>query len=696
VPDDDGLGLVVPDDDDITDGGRDVETDGDEARPPRISAPWRWERLLVESAVIGGADRWQRRLEGLAGELRARIASLQDDDPDDPRTDRLTRQLDDLRALQAFAIPVVQEMAAWPDRASWGEWIAAFEPFARRVLRQPQRVLQVLASLRPMADVGPVALAEVRDVLAERLGSLYDPPSTPRYGQVFVAGLDEARGRTFRTVFVPGLAERMFPRIIREDPLLVDDLRARIGGLVEQHDRAALERLALRLAVGAATDRVCVSYPRLDTSGGRARVPSFYALELIRAVTGQVPDSTELQRDAAETSGAALAWPAPRDAANAIDDFEHDLSVLRALMDQGDVARGKAQYILQLNPHLRRSLISQHQRARSQWTSADGLVRAAGEVGAFLASERLHARPYSVSALQHYAACPYRFLLSAIYRLAPIEDAEALQRMDPITRGRLVHRVQADVFRALAVESLLPPRPEHRERVRVVLDRIIDRVASEFAEALAPAIARVWRDEIAAIRRDLYVWIEQVVHDADWEPWRFELAFGLADRREHDEHSLRDPVTIADRFKLRGSIDLVEKRRTGNSLRVTDYKTSRNRLQKAPVVGGGAILQPVLYSLAVEAATGLPAESARLWFCTTAGGFSQHAIAITDDARRRGREVLEIVDRAVELGIFPAAPAEKACAMCDFRRACGPNEERRTRRKSRELLGDLTALREMK
>ena len=91
-----------------------------------------------------------------------------------------------------------------------------------------------------------------------------------------------------------------------------------------------------------------------------------------------------------------------------------------------------------------------------------------------------------------------------------------------------------------------------------------------------------------------------------------------------------------------------------------------------------------------------PAESARLWFCTTAGGFSQHVIAITDDVRRRGIEVLEIVDRAVELGTFPAAPAEKACAMCDVRRACGPNEERRTRWKSRDLLGDLSALREMK
>jgi CRISPR/Cas system-associated exonuclease Cas4 (RecB family) len=108
------------------------------------------------------------------------------------------------------------------------------------------------------------------------------------------------------------------------------------------------------------------------------------------------------------------------------------------------------------------------------------------------------------------------------------------------------------------------------------------------------------------------------------------------------------------------------------------------------------VLQPVLYSLAVEAATGLRADAARLWFCTTAGGFSAHPVAITDAARHQGLEVLEIVDRAIELGVFPAAPCEKACSMCDFRRVCGPNEEWRAKRKSRELLGDLDALRGMK
>jgi len=694
IPEDEGMGLVIPMDDVELEEktARDRATD----RRHSFAAPWRWEHLIVDASVIGGLDRWERRLNGLAEEFRARIRGVEDEDPDDPRVDRLNRELDDLAHLQAFALPLIQEMSSWPAAVRWREWLALFDPFVRRAIRSPERVLQVLAGLHAMGEVGQVRLVEVRDVLAARLGSLDRPTPGSRYGKVFVAGIDEVRGRTFKVVFVPGLAERLFPRGIREDPLLLDDLRGHLAGLLQQNDRAANERLSLKLAVGAATSRVYVSFPRISGSDGRARVPSFYALELMRAVTGHVPDHRTLGDQAAETSSAALAWPAPIDPAVAIDDFEHDLSVLRSLMTQEPAATGRAQYMLQLNPHLRRSLTSLWNRTRGSWTFSDGIVRVTDGLRPFLATQRLGARPYSVSALQHYAACPYQFLLSAIYRLAPIEEPAPLQHMDPLTRGSLFHRVQADLFRALQRESLLPPAPAHRDRIVALLDRVIYDVAGEYAERLAPAIDRVWRDEIAAMTSDLHVWIGDVLNEGTWEPWRFEFAFGLPDQSGRDEHSLADPVTLDGRFILRGSIDLVERKKGTQALRVTDYKTGANRSAKDSVLGGGAMLQPVIYSLAVEAATGLRTEQARFWYCTSAGGFTEHPVAIGDRERRAGLEVLEIVDRAIELGTFPAAPRENACAMCDFRRVCGPDEERRVRGKARELLGDLTHLREQR
>ena len=90
-------------------------------------------------------------------------------------------------------------------------------------------MLRVLADLRPMGTVGPVPLTEVRDVLADRLRSLEVDPPANRYGRVFVGSPHQARGRSFKVVFVPGLAERLFPQKLREDPLLLDELRHRLA-----------------------------------------------------------------------------------------------------------------------------------------------------------------------------------------------------------------------------------------------------------------------------------------------------------------------------------------------------------------------------------------------------------------------------------------------------------------------------------
>ena len=221
---------------------------------------------------------------------------------------------------------------------------------------------------------------------------------------------------------------------------------------------------------------------------------------------------------------------------------------------------------------------------------------------------------------------------------------------------------------------------------------MLDRVAAEYAEMLAPAIDRVWRDEVDELRRDLGIWVQKTADEADWRPTYFEFSFGLNDEGR-DPRSLPDPILVGGRFVLRGSVDLIEHRADFDLLRITDHKTGKNRSNPDLVVGGGATLQPVLYSLAVEQGLGKKVFAGRLFYATTVGGFVEHEIPINDYTRGQGLQVLEIIDRAVETGFLPAAPAERACTWCDFRPVCGPREEERTRRKARERLADLEALR---
>jgi CRISPR/Cas system-associated exonuclease Cas4 (RecB family) len=666
-----------------------------------LHAPWHWDRLLVESAVIGGGERWARRLSGLAHQFRLRRAELQKEEPGSAALARVDRDLRDLEHLRRFALPVIDALARLPDRARWGEWIRALERLAPMVLRHPDHVLEVLAELRPMEGVGPVTLDEVQRVLTDRLTELHRDPPSRRYGAVFVGQPEQVRGATFRVVFVPGLAERLFPQKPRQDPLLLDDVRPRIGADLPTLDaRSAQERLRLRLAAGAAGERLYLSYPRMEVTESRPRVPSFYALDVDRAITGRVPDLGDLEDAAYRAAEARLAWPAPQDPTLAIDDTEHDLAVLGRYVQRPVTPemKGRARYLLDLNPALARALRARYARwSDKRWSAYDGLYKVTGAAREVLERHRLTARPYSVSGLQKFAVCPYQFLLSVIHRLEPREEIEALEKLDPLTKGRLFHRVQADFARAMKKARRLPVTAATLRDAWTLLDRTLDTVAAQYYEDLAPAIDRVWRDEIESMRADLRGWLQRVAEtDTDWVPAHAEFGFGFGPGEGRDPHSLPDPVRLGPGWLLHGIVDLIEAPAAHpgeGELRVTDHKTGKNRTEDRMIVGHGEVLQPVLYGLAIEAALARRIHSARLSFCTAVGNFSERQVRLDASERRHGLEVLAVIDRAIEQGTLLPAPRERACNWCDFREVCGPWEEKRSGKKDRKPLADLDYLR---
>ena len=357
---------------------------------------------------------------------------------------------------------------------------------------------------------------------------------------------------------------------------------------------------------------------------------------------------------------------------------------------------GRARYLIQLNEALRRSVTERWARWQPRWHPSDGLIRVTDATRAALDAQRLNRRPYSLTALQRFSACPYQFLLAAIYRLAPLEEPAPIQYLDPLTKGSLFHAVQTECLRTLQKNGQLPVDAARLPAARGALKWALATVTEEARDRLAPAIDRVWRDEIDAMTRDLERWLEQLADDGrTWVPERFEFAFGLPPDGQRDTTSTGEPARVDGRFLLRGAIDLVERKPRTKIVRVTDHKTGRNRTTRATIVDGGRVLQPVLYGLALESLTGDRVEEGRLSYCTTAGQFSQHAIPLDVLTRRRGLEVLEIIDRAIEHGTLAARPAAEACALCDFRPVCGPDEERRTRRKPAGLMDDLDALRRL-
>ncbi len=674
--------------------GADLETNESPVIDGTLRAPFGWEKLLIDAAVIGGKERWSRRLRGLEAEYRIQLDELAGED--DSRHEHLEKQLERLKHLQGFALPVIEFLDSLPRSARWGDWLEALERLAEMALRQPQSVLSVLNELQPMDAVGPVGLNEVRQVLTERLRFLRREPPERRYGRVFVGAISEVSARSFEIVFLPGLAEGIFPRRAFEDPLLLDEYRANLDpALSTQNKRVRRERLLLYGAAAAARSRLCVSYPRMDVVQGRARVPSFYALEVLRAAQGRLPALRELEKGAAEASQGWLGWPAPKNSSDAIDDTEHDLALLEQLIRKPPKeVKGHARYLLSANANLARSLRTRRDRWKKAWSSADGIVDPDKSTLRVLATQRLNVRSYSPSALQHFAACPYRFLLYAIHRLQEREEALAIEKLDPLTRGGIFHAVQFQTFSELERAGLLPIKEEDLPKVLDVADRVLDRAAAKYEEDLAPAIPQIWKTEMEDLRTDLRGWIRQLVSvHAEWRPIHFEYAFGLPLGGERDPKSSPDEAVILDGLRLRGSIDLIERHQTRDVLRVTDHKTGKVPAQLPVSVGGGEVLQPLLYGLAVEKLFGQKVESGVLFYCTRRGSYTPAPVPLNEADRARISHVIKEIDAAVEKGFLPAAPKKDACTLCDYRMVCGPYEERRVKLKPQERLDALQQLR---
>lgn len=621
--------------------GPDEEVAAEPAPEADRPTPRRWEQYLVDAAVIGGRDRWERRLRGLEAEWLLNAEA---------NAERLTQ----LRNLREFALPLVDALAALPRAAVWKDWLAALGALARRALRGPEAVLAALAEFEPMGDVGPATLEEVVEVLGDRLRFLRNEPAARRWGRVFVGSIDEARGREFGVVFLPGLAEGLFPQRLSEDPLLLDEFRR----VVDEHlplrpDRVHDERQRLHLAVGAARDLLVASYPRMEVAEARPRVPSFYALELPRAIYGAVPELNAFERKAREAAPARLNWPAPKLSGDAIDDAEYDLTA---------IAGHSAQHVLKVSATAARSLRARWYRWNHKWWAADGLIAAEGA----LEAERLMAREWSPSSLERFAVCPYKFALHGIFGLRAREEAAPLEQLEPMTRGSLFHAVQFSLNKELQAAGMLPVTVDRLPEAMGRLEAAIARVAAEFAETLAPAIPRVWDSEIDGLRTDLRGWLHfTATNEYEWTPVEFELPFA------------EELAAV----RLRGRIDVVEAR--GDLRRVTDYKTG-----KAPEVipkwtGGGKHLQPLLYALAAEKKLGAVVESGRLVYATQKGGYTTVQIAVDERARGVVGKVLAGMDGMVAAGFLPPVPDKDACEICDYRVVCGPYEERRLGKKDR-------------
>lgn len=669
--------LALPDDDFVRDAVVSWLSDAPVLAAPGQRAPAaRWDALSREAGVVAGIEQWEQRLEHLRAE-RARLGgalAAAGDDGGAPQ--RVGDDVDELVRLHAFVgrlgIDLIPPAGAgWSELAAWATGLLdrylGHEPGRDWPDAEVEALRAVRARVGALASVAEIAGPPTAATFRQALAADLDVPAAPvgRFGTgVFVAPVRAALATDFDVVFVVGMNEGTFPPRPREDALLPDRERTAAGLPAVRERRAARERRDYLAALACAPDRV-LTFARADALAQRALRPSRWLLEAASTLHGTVVYGGDLDALEAPWYRIVPSFEGALTADGTAGSLrERDLAALVEAADPGAHAMARA------DPALASGFAALAARRSRRFGPYDGVV------GALPGLAPSVEHPLSPTALEHWAACPFRYFLGRVLRLRVLPRPEELTEIEARRRGSLVHEVLAQF-----VEEMPHHAPDEawtraeRERLRAIAEERANEVEAT-GQSGKPLL---WRLARRRILRDL-----DAALDADEEyrrgwgvvPVAVEAAFGLVANGE-------PPVTVdlgdGMRVAFRGRIDRIDRAPDGSLLSVVDYKTGRPGdadLADDPVARGRQ-LQLAVYALAARARFGEARVVSSYWYTRREGADGIDGFELTDGNLERVHQVLRLAVDGIAAGLFPARPGPddwyrgpENCRSCDFDAVC--------------------------
>ena len=670
-----------------------------------------WERMARAAGVTAGPGQWAGRLGRYAADLEAEAEAddLVDDEDRAEWAERRRRKAEQVRELAAFVNQLHADLGEGREAQSWRELSRWCHKLIRQYLGGPltrsrwpdeeqrhartvEAAIDRLGELdgiddRPSADAFRQALqAELSD----------DPGRRGRFGAgVLVGSVALGLGVDLDLAVVCGMAEGMFPARRRDDALLPDRERALAGpDLTQQSDHGDGHRALLAVLAGAR--RRGLLYPRGDLRRSAPLTPSRWLLDAAEAIDGRRPGTEDLGPKSGDWLTEVPSFVAGLRAAGFLAHAqEYDM---RALLDHRDRCRGRSRSTPSPGPgsagraveragwsidsvrqrvELQRGIELRLGRASSRLTRFDGNLADGDLRGAAVPDPADRDEIVSATRLEKWAECPHAYFVRHVLGVDAVEDPDAEYRINPLTRGHLVHHALKRWIDELSESGAVaaPGAPWPAEAGRRLLE-IGAEECDRFEARGLTGRPLYWNRDRQRLLEDLETFVgfdERCRAEAGSTPMAAELGFG-------QPGSDREAVTVGigggRAVRLRGSIDRVDA--TGKEgLVVIDYKTGSDRSYKDlspqdPSLGGRR-LQLVLYAEAARAMhnrAGAPVR-ADYWFVSAKGGFRAWGYDVTDEVRSRVLETVGAVADGIADGLYPPRPEPPQwrpfvpCRFCD-------------------------------
>ncbi|HEY9868144.1 MAG TPA: PD-(D/E)XK nuclease family protein [Candidatus Obscuribacterales bacterium] len=476
---------------------------------------------------------------------------------------------------------------------------------------------------------------------------------------VTICGADLAPNKMYQAVFVAGMVEGEFPRrggqsgfVSREELARWSAFGLDIGN---PRHHPGFEWALFTALVKRAGTMICLSFPVYEMNGDET-VPSFFVAEEVSSGLAplSIPYRSSMRepvsvRDAVAgrlwnfpASTCAPVFPALRHPQ--IEEFAASLAAPLA------VAHGRL--------------------CGPRDTLYNGCLTEFVDTG--VASVSLPAR-WSVSRLNYYGQCPFKYWVSYVLGMEPRLQPGAGLPVDLL--GSTYHRALELFYTGLAGRGL---------SLRGLDDRTcLDAMTAAADAALAELESRrefrpgeFWAYE----KQEIYFRLQRFAREElaraasderSFEPAHFELRFG------EDKPGSLPPLAIetsAGQVVIRGVVDRIDVADEGRQVRIVDYKSGSKSIKLEDALSGRNLQIPV-YALAVERAV-LPGShvAAGLYLSVNSGEVSGRLDfegSQGEQLRARTEELIERFVSSICQGDFTVRPTDQSlCAACQHKKVC--------------------------
>lgn len=542
-----------------------------------------WDLFTRNAGIVDHASDWDGRL-----------AALKIDD---------SQEKEHLASLKKFLSGLFERLEIFQKKNSWSGFSKSFLELTSWLFDETclgfEEAAACVESLADLDEVtGKVAPGDFFNTLEKSLDGASLKKGSYETSGVTVSSIMEARGVSFRAVFLAGLTDGAFPARPGRDSILLEENRKALNkkipcGEYPLHSKRALEEeILFAMAVESARERLCITFPRLDADTGRPRNPSYFVKYALDTVAGRRFRFEEFARHPClRAVGVGRLAPEERD--RALAPWEFDLSVVQAAY-AGRIEKNSLSYMESSNPLFGDAV----RLVRARWKTP-GFTEWDGLVGDF--SRALPDDAVSPTFLETYARCPFLWFVRYGLGLRELEDPLPASTLDALARGNFFHDAARDAYVELGQRGLLPLSKANAERAAGVAGKIAERAAKRLKRE-SPGVPPVFLEiEASALVEALK---RLVVNEAEldapapdgsrWKPFFFEKPFGPRGGGVEIE------TESGGRVSLAGRIDRLDVSENGRHVRVLDYKTGKKPTKIEGFLGGGLWMQRIVYFLAAE------------------------------------------------------------------------------------------------